>query len=540
MSLRAEIQMPEGEPLRVLNAALHHGLGVFPRLWVWVETDEVTSTGPCTFTLTQTENGRETTVHTSIWYVTSFAKSALSQNNSLDAAYAAHRISLRSDALDHQQLGPFAANHQDAQTLLSRHLSPHVSWQGVGYTPQPIEALISRGETLEQLARRVAQLTNAIFKLQALGETGWALQWASKADALVQVAQSKQNLISPGHTEMLQSNTTWLEASVQQLSVPSHFGEPLLTEPTGRRMHQLARMVQLGLGPDKALVQAPPQAEDAQSLVALHTQWSRLTQLESLPALWESGVVALDSGEEAAIVVSSLFIYENDTREGRTGAALNDWAQFMGGESTLSMTAPQGWEACLLCVPLQHMPADKQLLEHAMDILQPDQLWSRMVERMGCGRQQLTPPPASMGGLWPAVVVNRADSEDPMGRSEDTTQYRSKIWVRPLGCDSAVEIDFATPIANRSDDGDGDFLLVPHANSLGFVLQQNHSGAPLFMGCTHYRDDLVSAELDPSDYRHGLVTDAGLLIREINETIKVDGADCVWLNSQNMKHDIGQ
>ena len=136
-----------------------------------------------------------------------------------------------------------------------------------------------------------------------------------------------------------------------------------------------------------------------------------------------------------------------------------------------------------------------------------------------------------------AIVANDPAGNDPIARTPDKSQYRTKIWVRPLGCDSDVLVDWATPFA--SEGGHGDLVLVPTANTLGFLLFQRGHGAPLFFASTHYRDVPVSKEIDPKLYKHGLVTDGGLVAHEVTKNTMVRAHNELRTKAANFKEIVG-
>ena len=113
-----------------------------------------------------------------------------------------------------------------------------------------------------------------------------------------------------------------------------------------------------------------------------------------------------------------------------------------------------------------------------------------------------------------------------MTRSDDHRQYKTRIWVRIVGTDQDVEVDWAVPFASHNNalsggGSGGDLVLVPEENTLGYVDFQGGNGAPLFYATTHYPVDMISDRLDALECKHGLITDQGLRIQETSRDIMI-------------------
>jgi hypothetical protein len=539
MTMKAELRTEDGAALPVVAAALFSGVCRFPQLFVLVESEAPLAHGRYSFTLEHVQPQMvQTPLLESSWHTLSIHQGEATR----------HLLRLSADPDCLMQIRPFAANQQDAEALLTGRLGEHIHWQGIEYEAKPLEALLSQSESLEQLARRVAQLTNDIFVLRpgiddgydtdATEKMQWRLSWANSAQALARAAQKTRVIDIGDISEQLRSHTR-LEPHLQQFTLPTHFDRALLEVSTHPRVRQVSRPVQLGTDGATALLHGPALNEKGEPLTGLHLRWCDIARTESLEALWRSGVIRgaePDSSEHDALVLSSLFIYDNDAAHGRTNRAINDWFQWLGCEATDDRSA-QGWLACCLAMPLTQLPADKLLLASAIDSAQPEAIWSRMIERLGCGHQALSSPPVMAPGPVSAVVVNRPDGEDPVSRTRDKKHYRTKIWVRVLGTDADVEVDWATPLACYG--GAGDLILVPEANTLGYLQCQQGFGAPLFYAMTHYRDDPVSGELDPGRHTHGLITNGGLLLREVNDETMIHAEYLVRQRSLNHKRETG-
>lgn len=557
MSIQATLRTESGTTFSVIAAALFNGLCRFPQLFVVVESDDPLPHAAYSLTIDQIQaESVQTPLLDTLWHTLAIHRSD-----------ARHLLWLSTDPSCLQQVRPFGANDKGARDLLAQHLGRETVWNGVAYTDKPIEALISQNETLEQLARRVASYVNDVFVLRPNENrsTAWGLHWGSSAGDIARSARLK---INSAHAAEILRSTRRMEAELQRLSVPISFGDELLQSSTSARLRQTHRPVQLGQEAAVARTHGPALNETGANLEAPETRWFEITQSEGLRELWQGGVLsgrgddARTGGEDQdeSIVVSSLFLYDNGTSSARASMARNILIQALGCESRnmsidnqdrldLDQTRPrkrprtdtssdnQGWFACGLAVPLSHVPADKILLESIIEQASPEAIWSQMVASIGCSLPDLGAHLAPPLGPMMAIVVNDPSDTDPIARTEDKSQYRTKIWVRPLGCDSNVLVDWATPFASHG--GQGDLVLVPTAKTLGFLMFQRGHGAPMFFASTHYRDVPVSASIEPQSYKHGLATEGGLLMREVSKNSMVRAHNELRTKAQNFKEIVG-
>jgi hypothetical protein len=299
--------------------------------------------------------------------------------------------------------------------------------------------------------------------------------------------------------------------------------------------------------------------ESLETLDTLQNRWIEITHSEALQALWVGGVVGSDDAsgsspkrkraesgpddyqdpaKEEYLVVSSLFLYDNGSSRTRVNHARNILLEALGCATEDTDNGNPGWLACGLTVPLGQVPQDKIVLESMIAQAAPESIWARMVASMGCSYPDLCAHPAPPLGPMMAIVVNAPTGKDPIARTPDKSQYRTNIWVRPLGGHSDVLVDWATPFA--SEGGHGDLVLVPAANTLGFLLFQHGQGAPLFFATTHYRDVPVSKEIVPDTYKHGLVTDGGLVVHEFTKNSMVRAHVELRTKAANFKEIVGR
>jgi len=541
MSIKATLFTPNQEEIAVISAALFSGLCRFPQLFVVVESTEQLAHGRYRFTVEEESTSSVQTPYLEcVWHTLAIHLSGSSR----------HLLWFGTDPNCLEHVTAFGENDQGAQALIESRLGLDTVWQGINYIAQPIEALISQSETLEQLARRVARYTNDVFVLcpnQSHAE-GWKMQWAHSAGALARAAAFK---IDPDHCTVISRSTHRMEAALQRLSVPTTFGTDLRAVHSQTYLRQTHRPVQLGQLSADALTRGPALSEGGQPLDTLQTAWVEINRSEALKALWFGGAGALSRSlkrkrseseevndqelKDEYLVVSSLFLYDNGSSS--LSKARNILEEAVSCATQGASRDDQGWLACALTVPLEQMPVDKIVLESMIAQAAPESIWARMVASVGCAYPDLHAHSAPPLGPMMAIVANDPAGNDPIARTPDKSQYRTKIWVRPLGCDSDVLVDWATPFA--SEGGHGDLVLVPTANTLGFLLFQHGHGAPLFFATTHYRDVPVSKEIDPSAYKHGLVTDGGLVVHEVTKNSMVRAHVELRTKAANFKEIVG-
>jgi|GEM_PF-4139287 len=465
-------------------------------------------------------------------------------------------MSLLPDPVARQQVAPFAVNRQNAQEVISQRLTETaVTFQGPQELPT-LQTLISQGETLEQLSRRLALDTNHAFRIFPQ-DAQWTLKWNENIRAL---SPGPESIVTNG-VRLSSELQTSLEPGCQQLRLPGGYHEALREPAATKQLFHVQRPLHTGTSGEFSLQHGPAQTETLDELTAMHSQWFELTEIDTLMTLWQGCPVRDEANPlaEAATPIASLFLYD--------GQGAQDTASQSGGASELSGTqaalrrykrhagtardddTPQstGWLCIALGVPRTHLPQEKALLEHILHSSQVRPLCEQLIQDMGGVQQNLRPPAPMHWGTLPAIVSNNPNNVHlgSVTRSEDLQRYLTRIWVRVLGTDTDVEVDWAIPFASHDNSGDGAssggaLTLVPENNTLGYLAFMGGNGAPFFYANTHYPNCMVSDRINPADYKHGLVTDGGLRVQETSRNIVIHAFVRVTLVAYRMLQNVGK
>jgi len=505
----------------IMLMALYTELGRFPRMFAQIETDIAPPIKDAyTFVLRRSTNDVASLADLSqtVWYV---------QNTRYSAAQRRCWLVLSCDPTAELQVAPFVQNGQSAADILTPRMAyGAMNWSDTG-AGHVFEAIVSGGETYEQLARRLARLAGEAFVLRPEAAS-WAMNWGGTLAGL-QPGAGQAATVTEGVVRLQESRFS-LESQLQQVTLPVAFDQALHTTPAAARVHTMLRHVQLGTLASEAINCDPPLAENGAPLVDLRANWYAFTEIEALDALWKWHCVADadEPGDEGAQPISTLFLYDGEPlsqRAHRTGELM---AEALGGCDLGLKDKGRGWLAYALAIPVEALPKDKQLVDGLLQRVGVHAIWQQLVQRMGCGQHGLCPVLGPALGTLPAIVVNnpKAPETGAVTRAADGMSYLTKIWVRVLGFNGELEVDWAVPFAshNNTDVGGaagGDLILVPEENTLGYLSFLNTDGAPFFHAMTHYRDVGVSAHLDPTKYRHGLITEQGLKIAETGTNLLI-------------------
>lgn len=514
-------QLKSGDTaLQVLSLALYTELVRFPRLFVVVESDVDVGPGPFTLSILRIEQSVQARSGlSSLWYVNEIQRAGKSR----------YLLSLISDPGSDLQVQPFAENNKSAEELLKPRLGELTDWQAPHLRRTKIEALLSRQETFEQLARRIAGYTNDVFAVTSKSKDQWTMTWAPTLEVLSAAAQGS---ISNEEVMLLAQTERVTEGELQRITVPVNFDSTLLEPGKASRVRHISRPVQWGEPATTAVSYEAPCSETGEPLTRLESRWYAVTQSEALEALWQGGSLDAEDGRE--VVLGSLFLYESDAAYARTSQALTLLVRWLGCGRLSVPSVAEGWAAFALAIPLEAVPKDKALLHYLIEKSQFSEICAHLVESMDCGRRALACHPSPLWGPTLAIVVDSPHGKDPIGRSDNHQAYRTKIWVRLPGVAGAVEVDWAVPFACHG--GNGDLILVPMANTLGYLLLQEGHGAPLFFAMTHYRDAFVSSKINPASHKHGLTVQGGLIVDEVLTVIDVKSGKSLLFKSPSIRN----
>ncbi len=533
MDINASLSDSEGMEWPIFAMALHTGIGRFPRMFAQVESKVSPPPGALTFTLTESSNvaAAMADLSKSTWYVCA-CQVAVGQGRCL--------LMLMPDAACTLQLAPFAANEEGPQGLLGGVFSSgEITWDGESRAS--IEAFVSLWETPENLARRISRLVNESFRLVPDVNQGWLMKWGSALPALMQpglppLQASASLLVETSHS---------LERSVQCVGVPCDFDEALHTTAGsgGARSFLVHRPVQLGLSGSTAVSAEEPLSETGAALSTLDARWYALTDASELDALWRGSGIGTDLTQD--VVLSSLFLYDGQSNGTRIGKASDLFMELLGGVAKMDHFG-EGWAAYALAVPAESVPRETALVERLIELNRVAPIWHALTRCIGCGLHSFEPVAPAWPAFWPAVAINHPldPNSGTVSRSEDSLSYRTKIWIRMLGVDGDLEVDWATPFASHDNSaigggGGGDLLLVPEANTLGYVSFLGTSGTPFFHLNTHYHDVTASTRVNPREYKHGLVIDAGLRVEEKRKDILLKARARITLNAERLLDMVG-
>jgi hypothetical protein len=507
----------------ILSMALYTELERFPRLFACIESEFDIGSGPFTFSLFQDDQiYKDSLIASSIWYIREVQKTGQSH----------YQLALISDPECDLEVQPFAENDKHAEELLRNRIGHFTEWKAPELRKKKLEAFISRQETFEQLARRVAGYTNDVFTITPMTSSQWAFKWAPSLKIL---SNENPKTLSDADVTLLAKTSRVIEGELQRLTVPISFDSALLETSKKNRVRNISRPVQLGEVASTSVLLEMPLTEAEETLKCLESRWYALTRLEALQELWQGGALADKQGD--VFFLGSLFLYEHDAADSRSANALKLMTTWLGcGQHQLQSVA-HGWAAFALAAPLASTPKDKSLLRTLIGNSGLADIWSRLIESMGCGYRYLACAPSPQWGPTLAIVVNNPSGKGPVGLSADHQTYRTKIWVRLPGVAGAVEVDWAVPFA--CEGGSGDLILVPEENTLGYLLFQEGHGAPLFFAMTHYKDATVSAMLNPTAHKHGLITQGGLIVREAKTKTEVRAHELLTLKASSVKNFVG-
>lgn len=538
MNVDATLISSDGRTWPILAMALYTELGRFPRLFAQVEAPQSPGDGPFTFVLGYSTNDAAALADLgkSLWYVR-----AMQHAKSRDRYW----LSLIADPGCDLQVCPFGANEQGAVELLTSRMDSGKTTWADGVASAEIEALVSYKETFEQLARRIALLTNDAFTVYSESDDTWALKWGG---ALNKLAKDPDVVTSTGVRQLAEVEYV-LEPQLQQVTLPCDYDEALRAVPAEKRVFTVSRLLQLGQSGTEAVTSGIAKNEEGADLCRLRARWYAFTEITAINDIWHWSAIhdETELANDHAVILSSLFLYDGKSVQSGTQHAGALMMHLLGGCDAPSGDNGQGWVAYALAVPLDHIPQEKGLLDSLMARTGVHAIWQQLMQSMGCGYHDLAPRSTPPWGVLPAIVVNNpgAPENGPVSRSDDGMSYRTKIWVRILGVDGEIEIDWAVPFASHDNSVSGggtggDLILVPEENTLGYVAFLENQGAPFFYATTHYRDTPVSGRIDPTQYRHGLVTDNGLRIQETSKSILIQTKDLLTLQSRRMLQKLGK
>lgn len=533
MDIKASLSDSEGREWPVLAMALHTGIGRFPRMFAHVEGARSPPPGAMTFALTESSNvaAAMADLSCSTWHVCA-SQVATGQGRCL--------LMLMPDPACTMQLAPFAANGEGPQSLLGGVFSSgEIAWDGESRAS--IEAFVSLWETPENLARRIALLVNESFRLVPDVTQGWLFRWGNSLTSLMQPELQPLR----ASVTLLAETCHSLERSVQCVGVPCDYDEALLTTAGsgGARSFLVHRPVQLGLTGSAAVSAEPPLSETGAALSALDARWYALTDASELDVLWRGSGIGTSLAQD--VVLSSLFLYDGQANGSRIGKVSDLFTEMLGGAAKLDHFG-QGWAAYALAVPAESVPSETALVERLIELNRIAPIWQALTRCIGCGLHSFEPSAPTWPAFWPAVAIDHPldPNSGTVSRAEDGLSYRTKIWIRMLGVDGDLEVDWATPFASHDNSaigggGGGDLLLVPEANTLGYVSFLGSSGTPFFHLSTHYRDVTASTRVNPTEYKHGLVIDAGLRIEEKRKDILLKARNRITSNAARLLDMVG-
>lgn len=510
---------------RIVTVVVWSQLCRFPVMFARIEGALQFGAGPFTFKLECATNDTAAlkALAQSRWHLHRLVNQSSTQRTLLE---------LVAEPGAHLQLHPFAMNDSSVEDVVRPLLHPtDVTFDGYADAPK-IEALVSCGETLEQLCARLSVLTGSVHRVCADGAEHWNMEWASNLHTLTAGMTTCQ-----GHE--LTSVECKLEPGLQRVGIPVEAASELLLTSDESYSATAWQPVQLGWVGSEAVSFAPPASEDGELLTSVLSDWGYLTDIEQVPLLWAGARATLSKNVKDANVISTIFIYSSDEL---IVNAINAIEKVLGGRP--ERQEAQDWLCVSLSLRPQFSPQSTALLHRIMEVSGGQRVLEKVLYCLGLSST------LAMGGTTkqqfnnlPAVVVKNplAPELGPVGRTEDGLRYRSKIWIQILGVRGPIEVDWAMPFAshdNATTGGTkgGDFVLVPSEFTLGYVswVETGYKGAPLFFATTHYRDTPVSEGIGQNGYTHGLVTNKGLLVHERTSNIDIKARITLNLTAINM------
>lgn len=513
-----------GRQHRVKAMVLWNRLCHFPRLVARLEGKVDTKSGPFTFHMQSATNDATAvkTLAQSRWHL----HRCISQANTHQTL-----LELGADPSAHLQVQPFAKNAVSVEDLIEPLLHPtDVKLAALAEGPR-IEAVVSCGETLEQLAFRLGGLTNSVYRVKPVGPDTWNMEWATSLSTLA------KGLTACKGRELVSMEAP-MESGFQRIGIPTNAAAELLHTGEGAFSDTEWQPLQLGWAGADAVSFGAPQSETGRSLSSLRSEWVYLTDLEQVPSLWRGDRVKSQADDQGANALASLFVYGSREASITASTAIE---QALGGR--LEHQDEQGWFCIALTVSPDCSPKSSKLVHRLVDESRFADCLSAAVHAIGLPQPTLEPAtPAARYSNLPAVVVKNPLSPEmgPLSRTEDGLQYRTKIWVQILGVRGAVEVDWAIPFASHDNSATGgtlggDQILVPAEFTYGYVswVEAGRTGAPFFFATTHYRDVPVSAGIGMNGYTHGIVTNNGLLIHERSTHFDLVVRDTLTISSLN-------
>lgn len=523
-----------GREHRINTLVIWHQLNCFPRMLARIEDVNEVQAGPLSFSLRCATNATAAlrTLAQSRWYVHRRASQRITRQILLE---------LGPEPRAHLQVQPFAANGASTEDLLKPLLHPTDLKLTAPPNAPTIEALVSCGETLEQLADRLGVMTDSVYRLKPLGPERWDMEWAESLNALSLGTSFSTSVCQAHELVCLESP---IEPALQRVGIPSDAAGELLRTGDAGFSESSWQPVQLGWPGAQAVSFGPPQNLDGEPLHSLLADWAYITDIEQIPPLWAGARVDVTDDVRRANTLASLFVYGGESTVRQASQALE---QVLGGRAELHDM--QGWLCASLTVRPGRTPRSSKLVRRLIEQARAQECQDQVVRAMGL--PAFTAPAGANAPRFdnlPAVVVKNpmAPDKGPLTHTEDGLRYRTKIWVQILGVRGAVEVDWAIPFASHDNVATGgtlggDMILVPAEFTYGFVswVHAAGAGAPFFFATTHYRDAPVSKGIGQDGYTHGLVTHKGLLVHERSTNIEVVAYDTLNSRAFNTYHRSG-
>lgn len=527
MNVDCSLVHSSGVEHRIVTLVVWSRLCRFPRMFARVEGTVPLGAGPFTFKLECATNDTAAfkTLAQSRWHLQRLVSQSSTQRTFLE---------LVAEPGAHLQVHPFAMNDCNVEDIVKPLLhSTDVTLKGTADVPK-IEALVSCGETLEQLCARLGMLTGALYRVCAVGTEGWNMEWAHMLQAM-----STGETVCQAHALARIEST--LEQGFQRVGIPTDAATELLLTGTNAYSTTAWQPVQLGWTGPEAVTFGPPLSEAGEPLTSLLSDWGYLTDIEQVPALWAGARITLSEEVIDANVLATIFVYSNEDLINVNASYAIE--KVLGGRP--ERQEAQQWLCATLSVRTPSTPLSKTLIHRIIEASGGHQCLEKVLYSIGlpstmadCGATV-----AQHFDNLPAVVIKNplAPELGPVGRTKDCLRYRSKIWIQILGVRGPIEVDWAIPFASHDNSATGgskggDFILVPSEFTLGYVswIEAGYTGAPLFFATTHYHDVSVSEGIGTEDHTHGLVTHNGLKIHERSSHIHLQACDTMTITAHNV------
>ena len=144
------------------------------------------------------------------------------------------------------------------------------------------------------------------------------------------------------------------------------------------------------------------------------------------------------------------------------------------------------------------------------------------------------------------AVIHKHPSKESMGpiKLDDNGFYKTRIFVKIIGVNNPVEVDWAIPLAsfNASHFGGGrggDFVLVPEMGTIGYVMFLGNDGAPIFFLNSHYPELSTCIEAGKNQILHSLTTFYGISVISEASSISIETPSRLYLRSKRVVDDSG-